>query len=213
MTTRQTPDAVREAVAKALYNFRPGCGWKTVKGRPASYAIPWDEACEAHKADAYQEADAALAALDSRAGDAREGWKLVPVEPTEAMLDAYWKQTGESKEMRSRTHAYMRRYWSAMLAATPAPAVDAQEGDDEGPCTDCEDTGITTQTERACSCEAGDQYRAPAVDAVPAGEMERLREAAAKVLYDSWSDQTGWVPWVERGNSIMQERARREVML
>lgn len=47
-------------------------------------------------------------------------WKLVPVELTEAMLDAYWAQTGESREMRSRTHAYMRRYWSAMLAAAPA---------------------------------------------------------------------------------------------
>jgi hypothetical protein len=46
-----------------------------------------------------------------------DGWQLVPVEPTEAMLDAYWTQTGESKEMRSRTHAYMRRYYRAMLAA------------------------------------------------------------------------------------------------
>lgn len=38
-------------------------------------------------------------------------------EPTDAMLDAYWRQTGESKEMRSRTHAYMRRYFSAMINA------------------------------------------------------------------------------------------------
>lgn len=68
----QTPDAVREAVAKVLYDFRPGCGWKTVKGRPASYAIPWDEACDAHKSDAYLEADAVLAALDSRAVPAGE---------------------------------------------------------------------------------------------------------------------------------------------
>lgn len=36
---------------------------------------------------------------------------------------------------------------------------------------------------------------------------------AAKSLYDTWSDQPGWVPWVERGNSTMQERARREVTL
>jgi hypothetical protein len=41
------------------------------------------------------------------------------------MLDAYWRQTGESKEMRTRTHNYMRRYWSKMLAAAPpAPGVD-----------------------------------------------------------------------------------------
>ncbi|MBM3927619.1 MAG: hypothetical protein FJ335_04050 [Sphingomonadales bacterium] len=34
-------------------------------------------------------------------------------------------------------------------------------------------------------------------------------DAAAKALYDSWSSQPGWVPWVERGNSDMQEEARR----
>lgn len=45
------------------------------------------------------------------------GMVLVPREPTEAMLDAYWHQTGESREMRERTHAYMRRYWEAMLTA------------------------------------------------------------------------------------------------
>lgn len=73
--------------------------------------------------------------------------------------------------------------------ATPAPAVDAQEGDDEGPCTDCEDTGITIQTERACSCEAGDQYRPPAVDAVPAGEVG-LRQA----LGDAINSPKGVVP-------------------
>ncbi|MDO6966930.1 hypothetical protein [Rhizobium alvei] len=48
-----------------------------------------------------------------------DAWKMVPLEPTEEMLDAYWKLTGESKEMRARTHAYMRRYYKAMLAAAP----------------------------------------------------------------------------------------------
>lgn len=47
------------------------------------------------------------------------GWKLVPVEPTEAILDAYWRQAGESKEMRPRTHFSARRYWSEMLAVVP----------------------------------------------------------------------------------------------
>jgi hypothetical protein len=41
---------------------------------------------------------------------------VVPVMPSEAMLDAYWHQTGESREMRSRTHASMCRYYSAMLS-------------------------------------------------------------------------------------------------
>ncbi|APX66301.1 hypothetical protein AV944_11180 [Sphingomonas sp. LK11] len=115
MTTRQTPDAVREAVARETLA-------KQYDASMPSRAAHIRAGTSDHKAI---DAILAFAALDSRAGDAREGWKLVPVEPTEAMLDAYWKQTGESKEMRSRTHAYMRRYWSAMLAATPAPAVDA----------------------------------------------------------------------------------------
>lgn len=38
-------------------------------------------------------------------------------------------------------------------------------------------------------------------------------DAAAKKLYDTWSNKPGWVPWVERGNSLMQERARREVLV
>lgn len=38
-------------------------------------------------------------------------------EPSEEMLDAYWHQTGESKEMRLRTHAYMKRYFAAMIDA------------------------------------------------------------------------------------------------
>lgn len=29
------------------------------------------------------------------------------------------------------------------------------EADDDGPCTDCWDTGMTVQTERPCSCDAG----------------------------------------------------------
>jgi hypothetical protein len=48
----------------------------------------------------------------------------------------------------------------------------------------------------------------------PAERSDRFaNDDAAKALYDTWSGQAGWVPWVERGNSLMQERARREVML
>lgn len=42
---------------------------------------------------------------------------MVPVEPTEAILDAFWHQAGESKEMRSRVHARARHYWRAMIEA------------------------------------------------------------------------------------------------
>jgi len=49
-------------------------------------------------------------------------WVLVPREPTEAILDAFWHQAGESKEMRSRVHVRARHYWRAMIdAASPLP--------------------------------------------------------------------------------------------
>lgn len=34
-------------------------------------------------------------------------------------------------------------------------------------------------------------------------------EAKARAIYDQWSDQPGWVPWVESGNSHRQDDARR----
>jgi len=85
----------------------------------------------------------------------------------------------DDRNLRNASDRYDEAYmwvvaWVSSQAAVAAPAIDAQEGDDEGPCTTCYDTGITIQTERACSCEAGDQYRPPAVDAVPAGEVERF---------------------------------------
>lgn len=45
---------------------------------------------------------------------------------------------------------------------------------------------------------------------VPLRTDRFANDAAAKALYDTWSDQPGWVPWVERGNSLMQSKARRE---
>jgi hypothetical protein len=39
-------------------------------------------------------------------------------EPSEAMLDGYWHQAGESREMRPRTHVSARHYWRAMFAAS-----------------------------------------------------------------------------------------------
>lgn len=48
-------------------------------------------------------------------------------EPDEAMLDGAWHQAGESKEMRSRTHAHYRRFYTAMIDATLNNAVDTVE--------------------------------------------------------------------------------------
>lgn len=38
-------------------------------------------------------------------------------EPDEGMLDAYWHQAGESKEMRPRTHHSAKRYYQVMIDA------------------------------------------------------------------------------------------------
>ncbi|WCK26592.1 hypothetical protein [Agrobacterium pusense] len=48
------------------------------------------------------------------------GWQLVPAQPTEEMLDAYWGQTGESEAMRSRVHGRAKILYHVMLAAAPA---------------------------------------------------------------------------------------------
>lgn len=45
----------------------------------------------------------------------------------------------------------------------------------------------------------------------PNHEAEAL-EAKAKKIYDSWSQLLGWVPWVEGGNSNMQNKARHEAI-
>lgn len=58
---------------------------------------------------------------------AGEGWKLVPVEPTDEMLDASRRQAGESREMRERYFASMRRHWSRLLASAPTPPQEGQE--------------------------------------------------------------------------------------
>lgn len=77
-----------ERVAKAIEI----AGEKWAENRPFDY---WDEA----PLEVY-----ARAAIEAMA------------EPTTEMLDVYWHQTGESKEMRDRTHAYMRRCFAAMKA-------------------------------------------------------------------------------------------------
>ena len=36
-----------------------------------------------------------------------------------------------------------------------------------------------------------------------------MREAVAKVIYDQWVYKDGWVSWVNKGNSLRQDDARR----
>lgn len=37
---------------------------------------------------------------------------------------------------------------------------------------------------------------------------DKVLEDAAKLVYDSWKDHQGWVPWENYGNSLKQDDAR-----
>lgn len=63
----------------------------------------------------------AILALRSNPQPGSEGWKLVPVQPTEAMLHAGWLATGESYAMQMRTERLLAGHYRAMLAASPTP--------------------------------------------------------------------------------------------
>lgn len=43
-------------------------------------------------------------------------------------------------------------------------------------------------------------------------EARQPTEMAAQAIYESWSSQPGWVPWVEGGNSQKQDEARRAAL-
>ncbi|MND57724.1 hypothetical protein D3C80_488580 [compost metagenome] len=58
------------------------------------------------------------------------GWQLVPTHPTEEMLDAYWGQTGESEDMRSRVHSRAKIHYHVMLNATPIFQIEAKRPED-----------------------------------------------------------------------------------
>lgn len=45
---------------------------------------------------------------------APKGWKLVPIEPTESMLDEAWCEG-------SLTHRQVKEHWAVMLDAVPTP--------------------------------------------------------------------------------------------
>lgn len=88
------------------------------------------------KAEARRLVDAANAGLASApqasqppqgASSLLPGWKLVPVEPTEKMLDAAWPAYIEAANnvgsgLDFEPHDGYRSLWAAMLAASPLPA-------------------------------------------------------------------------------------------
>jgi len=69
---------------------------------------------------------------------------------------------------------------------------------DDGPCTDCWDTGLTTQTERPCSCDAGDQHRAK--PAPPMTDDLVGRQTDAEVAAKLTKAQRNAMVWLASGN-------------
>lgn len=41
---------------------------------------------------------------------------------------------------------------------------------------------------------------------------DAVREALAKYIYEQWASHDGYVPWVDGGNSLMQDKARAEAI-
>ncbi len=67
-----------------------------------------------------------------------------------------------------------------LAALASAPAGDGVEAaSDDGPCTDCYDTGVTIQTERPCSCGAAALARPRAA----VGERDSILRQAAQEAY------------------------------
>jgi hypothetical protein len=53
--------------------------------------------------------------------------KLVPVEPTEAMIDAYWRSVETYEPPKAYDYAHKAKHrWDAMLAAAPHPSQPAE---------------------------------------------------------------------------------------
>lgn len=85
-----------------------------------------------------------------------------------------------------------------MTPTIPTPGQSLSEAD-VSPCTDCDDSGITHQTERACSCAAGDAYRPHAPVSRPGDGVEWESKRAAimrEVKAYAARDDVGSAWWV-----------------
>lgn len=93
-----------------------------------------DEDCRATVAEQEVLAGIALAVMDGKYPEIPDGWKLVPVEPTEDMVvegfeskpcklfsePAEWASFDEMSGCQQAAHT-ARLCWAAMLAAAPTP--------------------------------------------------------------------------------------------
>ena len=115
MSKSKTVTLPREVVERALDAL-----WNTAHGEPC-FGKHVRNSMEALIAAMEQQPNHILDAGNMTL----EGWKLVPVEPTQEMLDAYIHMQGRFSSARSD--------WAAMLAAAPQPQTTEQSSAVEQP--------------------------------------------------------------------------------
>ena len=94
---------------------------------PTALGMDFDKGWDGVRAYGYTEEDMdsyARAAVEAdRAQRVPDGWKLVPVEPTEEMLNCGPAPANDAEKFAADLAAgYRKNIWAAMLASTPAPA-------------------------------------------------------------------------------------------
>jgi hypothetical protein len=94
----------------------------------------------------------ALAIL-SPAPPVEAGWKLVPVEPTEAMIEAYCTA---HHDLGFHAWANLSHIWPRVLASVAPPVVGGGEGDQGASCTDIARTGPVARPETGAA-EVGEE--------------------------------------------------------
>lgn len=58
-------------------------------------------------------------------------------------------------------------------------------------------------------CEASSKKQAAFIAHALNSYADNALEAKAKEIYDSWSSNPNYLPWLDGGNSLMQDEARR----
>ena len=118
-----------------------------------------------------------------------------------AVLDDY-----QTSDAHHPDHVLIRRTdFDRIKALVEAPVVARAEAQDEDtPCTDCGDTGVTHQTERRCSCQEAEAQ-------VDGAEMTRLLKLADSALANvtAFEDDARYI--MGNTNYAITENARSEI--
>ena len=142
---------------------------------------------------------------------AREQKLLTMVNVVSVSADDVWKSLVENDQYQGYNPDYFRKH---ALEILPRHYVDEKM---QPILTKLYESGDIDQKGTRGGCLGSVVvYSGPIFgDTIPTKETitpssEELVEEQAEVIYNSWKDQKGWVPWVKRGNSLMQDKARRE---